>query len=145
MNYKELKEKKRQEDLKNSIREMQLEAGTLYDMNKQLMEQIGETLSDLEIGGKQVKLEDWFNWQIDGYAMLLCHELRDYTLFHLYEKANKNPPAVAARELIGCLKNRGDILSIDEAPGNAWEIWLRIDGKPYCYYLFNYDEGVIEV
>ena len=37
MNYKELKEKKRQEDLKNSTREMQLEAGTLYDINKHLM------------------------------------------------------------------------------------------------------------
>ena len=125
--------------------EMTMEAGTLYDMNKQIMQQIGEPLKDLQLASIQMKLEDWFNWQIDGYAMLLCHERRDYTLFHLYQKANKNPPAIAAKELILCLKNRGEILSIEEDSNQAWEIWLRIDDEPYCYYLFNYDEGVIEV
>lgn len=125
--------------------EMTMEAGTLYDMNKQIMQQIGEPLKDLQLASIQMKLEDWFNWQIDGYAMLLCHERRDYTLFHLYQKANKNPPAVAAKELILCLKNRGEILSVEEDSNKAWEIWLRIDNESYCYYLFNYDEGVIEV
>lgn len=125
--------------------EMTMEAGTLYDMNKQIMQQIGEPLKDLQLASIQMKLEDWFNWQIDGYAMLLCHERRDYTLFHLYQKANKNPPAVAARELMLCLKNRGEILSIEEDSNQAWEIWLRINNESYCYYLFNYDEGVIEV
>lgn len=125
--------------------EMTMEAGTLYDMNKQIMQQIGEPLKDLQLASIQMKLEDWFNWQIDGYAMLLCHERRDYTLFHLYQKANKNPPAVAARELMLCLKNRGEILSIEEDSNKAWEIWLRINDESYCYYLFNYDEGVIEV
>lgn len=125
--------------------EMTMEAGTLYDMNKQIMQQIGEPLKDLQLASIQMKLEDWFNWQIDGYAMLLCHERRDYTLFHLYQKANKNPPAVAAKELMLCLKNRGEILSIEEDSNRAWEIWLRIDDESYCYYLFNYDEGVIEV
>ena len=125
--------------------EMTMEAGTLYDMNKQIMQQIGEPLKDLQLASIQMKLEDWFNWQIDGYAMLLCHERRDYTLFHLYQKANKNPPAVAAKELMLCLKNRGEILSIEEDSNQAWEIWLRINDEPYCYYLFNYDEGVIEV
>lgn len=125
--------------------EITMEAGTLYDMNKQIMQQIGEPLKDLQLASIQMKLEDWFNWQIDGYAMLLCHERRDYTLFHLYQKANKNPPAVAAKELMLCLKNRGEILSIEEDSNRAWEIWLRIDDESYCYYLFNYDEGVIEV
>lgn len=142
MKYKELKEKKK---LAQEKQEMKMEAGTLYDMNKQLFKQVGKPLTDLELVPLQNKIEDWFNWQIDGYAMLLCHERRDYTLFHLYEKANKNPPAVAAQELFICLKNRGVILSIEEAPGNAWEIWLMIGKEPYCYFLFNYDEGVIEV
>ena len=26
----------------------------------------------------------------------------------------------------------------------AWEIWLKIDNTPYCYYLFRYDNAVIE-
>ena len=133
---------KKKEQIKQ---ELTMDAGNLYDMNKQLFKQVGKVLSDLELVPIQNKLEDWFNWQIDGYAMLLCHERRDYTLFHLYEKANKNPPAVAAKELLICLKNRGDILSMDELPDKVWEIWLKIDDEPYCYYLFNYDEGVIEV
>ena len=60
------------------------------------------------------ELEEWFNWQIDGYAMLLCRERYDFTVFHLYEKMNPNPPKIAARELIEVLKNRGKILSIEK-------------------------------
>ena len=126
-------------------KEQTVNMGNLYDMNKQIMKQIGKPLNDLELGGIQSKLEDWFNWELDGYAMLLCHERRDYTIFHLYEKANKNPPAVAAKECIVCLKNRGDILSMDLNKDKAWEIWIKIGEEPYCYYLFPYDQGVIEV
>ena len=76
--------------------------------------------------------------------MLLCHERRDYTVFHLYENQNENPPAVAANELLGCLTDRGEILSIEENSDHAWEIWLRINKELYCYYLFRYDDAVIE-
>lgn len=123
----------------------QVELGNLYEMNKQLISQTQQPLNHLELAARQIKLENWFNWKIDSYAMLLCHERRDYTVFHLYEKANPNPPALAAKELIDCLMNRGEILVIDEADGDAWEIWLRIDKEVYCYYLFNYDNAVIEV
>ena len=27
---------------------------------------------------------------------------------------------------------------------NAYEIWLKIDGEAFAYYLFPYDAGVIE-
>ena len=121
-----------------------MDAGTLYEMNKQIMAQTAKPLSPMEIVPIQTKLEDWFNWIIDTYAMLLCHERRDYTIFHLYEKENKNPPAVAARELIGCLTDRGEILSIEENEDKAWEIWLKINDEYFCYYLFRYDDAVIE-
>lgn len=123
----------------------EINLGNLYDMNKQLMEQVGEPISELALYPYQTKIEDWFNWNIDSYAMLLCHERRDYTVFHLYEKQNSNPPAIAAKELINCLLNRGEVLSIEETNDKAWEIWLRIDKEVYCYYLFNYDNAVIEV
>ena len=120
-----------------------LEGGTLYDANKSIMS-TKKPLNDLEIASLYPKLEDWFNMIIDTYAMLLCHERRDYTIFHLYEKENPNPPAIATKEFFGCLTDRGKILSIDETPDKAWEIWLKIDNQPYCYYLFRYDEAVIE-
>lgn len=118
-------------------------AGTLYDLNKQVMKD-RKPLTELEIAAIQPKISEWFNMIIDTYAMLLCHDLRDYTIFHLYENQNPNPPAVAAKELLICLKNRGEILSMDLNKDKAWEIWLKINDKPYCYYLFRYDDAVIE-
>ena len=116
--------------------------GTLYDFNKQIILRQGK-LTGKKIESIKKKLEDWFNWQIDGYAMLLCRERYDFTVFHLYEKLNRNPPAVAANELIDILKNRGKILSIEQEE-DKWEIWLEIGGEAFAYYLFNCDDWVIQ-
>ena len=35
---------------------------TLYEANKQIMEQTGQPISHLELAAIQAKLEDWFNW-----------------------------------------------------------------------------------
>lgn len=120
--------------------------GTLYDLNKQVMLK-EKKLSLFKIEKAKRELEEWFNWRIDGYAMLLCRERYDFTVFHLYEKENINPPKVAAEELIEILQNRGNILSIEKDPNianNAWEIWLRIDEEVFAYYLFGCDDWVIE-
>ena len=116
--------------------------GTLYDFNKQIILRQGK-LTGKKIESIKKELEDWFNWQIDGYAMLLCRERYDFTVFHLYEKLNRNPPAVAANELIDILKNRGKILSIEQEE-DKWEIWLEIGGEAFAYYLFNCDDWVIQ-
>lgn len=120
--------------------------GTLYDFNKQIMSK-QKKLSQSQINLIKPNLEDWFNWRLDGYAMLLCRERYDFTIFHLYEKQNPNPPAVAVTELIDLLKNRGNILSIERDSNtlnNAWEIWLEIEGEAFVYYLFSCDDWVIE-
>jgi hypothetical protein len=120
--------------------------GTLYDLNKRAM--LNEKpLSKAKIETIKSKLEDWFNMQLDEYAMLLCRERYDFTVFHLYETQNVNPPKVATEELISLLKNRGKILSIEkdsEKMSNAWEIWLNIDDEAFAYYLFNCDDWVIQ-
>ena len=120
--------------------------GTLYDFNKQILLK-QEKLNQLDIEKIKPKLEEWFNWQIDGYAMLLCREKYDFTVFHLYEKQNSNPCKIAVTELIDLLKNRGEILSIEKDSNiinNAWEIWLEIDKEIFVYYLFNCDDWVIQ-
>lgn len=117
---------------------------TIYDANKQLIQQTAKELNHLELAAKQQQLEDWFNMEIDCYAMLLCNDRRDYTIFHLYENQNPNPQAIAASECLGCLTDRGKILSMDLNKDKAWEIWLEIDKEPFCYYLFCYDNAVIE-
>ena len=120
--------------------------GTLYDFNKQMMLKQGK-LSKSKLKVIEPELEEWFNWQIDGYAMLLCRERYDFTVFHLYENQNLNPPKIAVTGLIDLLKNRGKILSIEKdsnVMNNAWEIWLEIDGEAFAYYLFNCDDWVIQ-
>lgn len=120
-----------------------INAGNLYDLNKQIMKN-KTPINHLELIPIQLKVEDWFNWEVDNYAMLLCREQNDYTIFHLYENQNPNPCAIAASEFIGCLTDRGDILSIDKTEDGAWECWIKIGEEPYCYYLFPYDNAVIE-
>ena len=118
--------------------------GTLYDFNKMIMA-TQSPLTKNEINEKLQSLEDWFNLRIDGYAMLLCRERYDFTVFHLYELQNENPPSIAAKELIEILQNRGDILSIEkENNTSTFEIWLKINEEAFAYYLFACDDWVIE-
>ena len=120
--------------------------GNLYDANRQIMEsdKIKPMLAPA-IAAAQLKIEDFFNQRCDSYAMLYCRELSDITIFHMYEKQNPNPPALAAKECILCCTDRGELLSIEEQPDKNWEIWIRIDGEAHAYYLFPYDNAVIEV
>lgn len=115
---------------------------TLYDVNKQLADNL-TPYNDMEIAGKQSAVSRWFTENCQRYAMLLCNDRRDFTIFH----GNFNDVLAAdtaAAQFIGCLIDRGDILAIDATKDGAWEVWLRINGKNYCYYLFVYDSAVIE-
>ena len=122
-----------------------ISAGTLYDFNKGVLAK-APALPEETILNCQKKIEDWFNEKIDCYAMLLNNDRRDYTVFRLYGNppANPNPCEIAARECIGCLTDRGEILDMGEKEDGAWEFWTRIDGEVYVYYLFPYDKAVIE-
>lgn len=116
---------------------------TVYDANKQLVKQTEKPLTHPELANKQLLLEGFFE-NIKKYAMLLCHEQRDYTVFNLDEKSVTSP-FTAAKETIACCINRGSVLSIEKTEDNiAFEIWISIDDEPFCYYLFPYDEAVIE-
>lgn len=120
----------------------ELGMGTLYDWNKSAMEQMkGLNSTELKDKMRAVK-EKLFN--SGKYYMLLCHERRDYTVFNLLRGARHDVPQNASNELKECLENRGTILSIDEQSGSAWEIWIRNTEGVFCYYLFPYDNAVIE-
>lgn len=119
---------------------------TVYEMAKQEMRN-ELPLPDLAIAEKQKEIDDWFNKYVDCYAMLLCKDNNyDCTIFHLYENppANPHPTAVAARECIGCLTDRGKILKIELQDDMTWEMWVLIDDEAFCYHLFCYDNAVIE-
>ena len=133
-------------EMPKELKKNEVILGNLYDMNKQAMLS-QPVLTKEQIDKIKPDLEDWFNWTLDGYAMLLCRERYDFTVFHLYEKENPNPPQIAVTELIDLLKNRGKILSIEkdsETMNNAWEIWVKIGEEAFAYYLFGCDDWVIE-
>ncbi len=131
---------------------MEFKTASLYEMNKQL------SANESKLGAAarkkaQEEVRFWFRDNIDHYAMLLCHERRDYTLFNV-----QFSPAEAAAALFECIDNRGQLISIEKATENdAIEIWIRIKvyekndeetlvehQEDYCYYLFCYDFAVIE-
>ena len=77
------------------------------------------------------------------YMMLLCHDRRDYTIFHIANTDKK----IAAKEISETLYNRGKILLVDKQKDGSWEIWIRdsLTDENFAYYLFPYDNGVVEV
>lgn len=120
--------------------------GTLYDFNKQMVLKQG-LLSKAEIKEIKPKLIEWFTSNVKKYAMLLCRERYDFTVFQLHSSMVLNSPQIATEELIEVLKNRGEILSIEKDSdhmNNAWEIWIKIDDDAYAYYLFDCNDWVIQ-
>lgn len=112
---------------------------TLYDCNKQLSEK--ETpLLEIEIAARQEKIKKWMA-KNNKYFMLLSNELRYYTIFAEKDKDY----GYAASEVIGCLQDNGKILSIDPTEDFNWECWIKDNNnKCHIFYLFPYDNGVIE-
>ena len=118
--------------------EHNVELGTLYDINKQIMNQQPQ-LSEEEIQEAKDKLKEWFKQH--RYAMFLCTEQKDYTVFE--KKTMISTYDAPVTELLACIKNRGQLLSIEFKADGAVEIWIKIDGDTFCYYLFDYEMGMI--
>lgn len=127
----------------------ELNLGTLYDFNKQAMK--NENPLDpiiLNTTLKEVAEEIRFG-EIESYWMLLNHERKDFTLFHI-RKENailKWMTDKLAGDLKETLLNRGQVLSIEKQEDENYEIWIRdIDtDENFVYYLFNYTDAVIEI
>lgn len=120
----------------------EINLGNLYEFNKEAMKN-ENPLDPIELNSKTAMVAKDMKYGSE-YWMLLCHERRDYTLFNIISVVNH---LIIADELKSTLQNRGFILSIDEQPDGAWEIWIRDfeTNENFAYYLFQYDEGVIEI
>jgi hypothetical protein len=130
--------------------------GTLYDINKNLIEKNVKSLTNEELEDKKDLIIDFINQSNNEYYMLLCNDKKDYTIFHRSRKSKHGEFLDRCEGYTGdlleqvlineCIPNRGTAKSVeltdDEA---AIEIWLSIDGESYCYYFFPYDSAIIEV
>ena len=129
--------------------------GNLYEFNKQFMEK-EPAMAEEDIRAAINNICSFYNKNGNctyHYYMLLCRERYDYTLFNNAKHGAMLLNSSFPQDLYECLTNRGQVLSIEEVPGNAYEIWLRIcedeidEEKPshYAFYFFPYDEGVITI
>ena len=116
---------------------------TLYDLNKDLLQK-EKALSKAKIMQKRPEIISFFKEISNNYYMLLCNDLKDYTVFKTDDK-REDTYTIAADELILCMQNRGNILSIERTQDNiALEIWMRINDEIYVYYAFGYDTAIID-
>ena len=119
--------------------------GTLYDINKVAIEKEG-ALNRPTFLNKIKEVEKYCREKTttkNHYFMLLCNELKDYTVFNFMS----NNFIQAAEDVRECLLNRGEVYSIERTEDNiAMEIWIKYDDDElHCWYLFPYDNGVIEI
>lgn len=118
--------------------------GTLYDMNKAIIEQQGRMSKTAFKDKLNGLVTDFFKATDNTYYMMLCNEQRDYTVFRIseFEAISR-----AVQELKECIENRGAVMSIEKDKNGAIEIWIKdmSDEQNYCYYLFPYDTAIIEV
>ena len=113
---------------------------SLYEYSKQVV--ANEVPMDPILFNKKM-MEVSMDMVEHTYMMLLCHDRRDYTIFHI-ANADKE---IAAKEISETLYNRGKILLVDKQKDGSWEIWIRdsLTDENFAYYLFPYDDGVVEV
>ena len=138
---------------KNTKKTHNVQLGTLYDINKSLVEKNIQILTEEELKGKYDLVVDFINQTSNDYYMLLCNDRKDYTIFHrneiedgLFKDSEGLIEDVIEKILIDeCLPNRGGIKSIELTENkDAREIWLSIEGESYCYFFFPYDAAIIE-
>ena len=126
--------------------------GTLYDVNKNIVEKSIAALTTEEMQRKKDLIVDFIHQANNSYYMLLCNERKDYTIFHrniegdcFKDDAGKAEENIENILIDECLPNRGYTKSIELTENkDAVEIWISIDEESYCYYFFPYDAAIIE-
>ncbi len=103
--------------------------GTLYDLNKGLVQQAEIKLSEGVLNSKKEITKNFLIEKNSNYYMLLCNERKDYTIFRMgnhydYKDKSKKVASILVDE---CLINRGEIRGIDITQDKeAIEIWMSM-------------------
>ena len=113
----------------------------MYDLNKESMSQI-EPLDPIWFNKRCKDIADKITYSGSKFWLLLNRERYDITMFVISMDGG-----TLAQELIECLNNRGSIIDLTEREDGSYEIWIRdlATKENFVYYLFNYENGVIEV
>lgn len=100
---------------KNGKPVAKVDLGTLYDINKSIIENNVPVLTEEELEERKITIANFIKRQNNKYYMLLCNELKDYTLFNVQSgvEDEKTPEEILIEE---CIPNRGKVKSIDLTP-----------------------------
>jgi len=127
---------------------------SMYDLNKQIISQM-EPISEKEKTEHFCEMFSTFRENTnDNYYMLLCRDINYYTLFHRNYGQDLERFSDVVEEIID---NQGTWITANwanEETKNAIEYWIKVkqptEEEPnkeeiYCFILFPYDIGVVEV
>ncbi len=112
----------------------------LYSLNKNIMNQM-KPIDEQEINELKNSINALNEYGM--YFMLLCKDYNYYTIFH------KNFPPIISTDsftnmVIILCQELGSIVGWENTDQGAIEIWIKIDNETYCFYLFQYDAGIVE-
>ncbi len=115
--------------------------GNLYDMNKQIIQQLPNATEEDIMFSKDL-VQTFIESRQNKYFMLLCNDRNYYTLFHINDQSDEPLSEILFNE---CIPNFANLKCVNETEDKgAIEIWTEADGEIYVMYFFPYDEGVIE-
>ena len=112
----------------------------LYSLNKNIMNQM-KPINEQEINELKNSVNALSEYGM--YFMLLCKDYNYYTIFH------KNFPSIISTDsfanmVIILCQELGDIIGWENTDQGAIEVWIKINDEAYCFYLFQYDAGIVE-
>ena len=129
----------------------ELTSVSLYELNQGIINGM-PALSGDEVLKRAQLFFDWVAENKGNYYMLLNNELHYYTIFHNHNHAgfpDDDPINIDDfwSELLDTLKYAGTIKEMEVDTNGAWSIWIDWHNQKtcHCFYLFPYDEGVVEV
>lgn len=116
---------------------------TEYEINKLIIGQLPSLITETQLKkGKELIKKFMHNYTpfTMGHYMLLCNELRNYTVFEVCDEYEE-----AAEDIVlEILQNIGVIQSINMAENNnAVECWIKNQNGVFMFLLFDYDWGFI--
>lgn len=128
-----------------------VDMGTLYDVNKGIVAQLNP-LSPSKIRESLSNISKYIMSTKNNYYMLLCNDIKYFSLFHIQEPENYKFADNLAKEVKEILEDdlKSTIYAMDADESGGYEFWIAIEKENdekefHALYLFPYDSGLIEV
>lgn len=115
----------------------------LYELNQSGYQSLPK-MTDAEIEKKREDIWRFLLANKGSYYMLVCNELKYYTLFSNYRPGMvviKNPMIDTILEIVEDL----GVLKAIEVNESMIEFWVSKDDECHMYAFFNYDRGVVKL